>query len=110
MGYYTEYNLEIKTDANKYDDALRKAVEKLKELGVIDYALYEDLESCDTCKWYEHESDMKKVSEFVEDVLFELKGIGEESDDMWIKYFKNGKMQTCKAKIVYESFEETQLK
>lgn len=110
MGYYTEYNLEIKTDAFRYNEALTKTVSKLRELDVIDYALYENLESYDTCKWYSHEDDMKKVSLEVKNVLFELKGIGEESGDMWVKYFKNGKMQRCDAKIVYEPFDETQLK
>ena len=36
--------------------------------------------------------------------LFTLEGSGEEDVDMWIKYFLNGKMQRCQAKIVFEEF------
>jgi hypothetical protein len=42
-------------------------------------------------------------------VLFTLKGEGEESGDMWFKYFKNGKMQVAMARIEFDSFNEGKL-
>lgn len=60
----------------------------------------------DDCKWYEHERDMKELSEKFPTILFTLKGEGEESGDIWIKYFKYGKMQICDAQIVFEPYNE----
>lgn len=64
----------------------------------------------DSCKWYDHEADMRKFSKRYSEVVFTLRGEGEESGDLWIKYFKNGKMQTANARIEYDSFDEGKLK
>jgi hypothetical protein len=64
----------------------------------------------DETKWYEHEEHMRKISLQYPDVIFELRGEGEESGDIWVKYFVNGKMQLCAAKIVFEEFDEKKLK
>ena len=54
--------------------------------------------------WTEHTSEMKKLSEKFPSVLFSLTGRGEKDDDIWIDYYKAGKMQHCRGKIVYEDF------
>jgi len=64
----------------------------------------------DETKWYEHEADMKKISKEYPDVIFELSGEGEESGDVWKKYFVNGKMQVCKAILVFDEFDKSKLK
>jgi hypothetical protein len=65
---------------------------------------------CDEAhKWYEHEVDMAKLSIAVPDVLFRLSGEGEESGDIWDKYFLNGKMQICNATVVKEPFNAAKL-
>ena len=61
------------------------------------------------CKWYQHEDDMKRFSKLYPHILFELSGEGEESGDIWKKYFLNGKMQTCNVKMEFEPFDESKL-
>lgn len=105
MGYYTEYSLAVsgKDELDIIDD-LRKRYESAA------FAFDEDGAPQDSCKWYDHETDMKYFSSLHPDLLFTLTGDGEESGDIWVKYFKNGKMQLCKAKIVLDPFDESQLK
>lgn len=64
----------------------------------------------DQCKWYDHDVDMKWLSEKFPRVLFTLKGEGEESGDIWIKYYKGGKCQECRAEIVFPEYDEALLK
>lgn len=50
----------------------------------------------EACKWYDHENDMKALSRKYPEVLFTLRGEGEDAGDVWVKYFKGGKMQAEK--------------
>ena len=63
----------------------------------------------DDMKWYSHENDMKAYSLQHSTTLFELGGKGEENGDIWKKYFKNGKVQVCKAKITFDAYDEDKL-
>ena len=115
MGYCTRYELKIKGTATKkvtgkLPDGTTATVEvplgNLQEL-LVDHLGYDPF--CGECKWYEHDRDMREFSRNYPEVLFILKGAGEESDDLWISYYKNGKCQSEKGKIVYEPFDETKL-
>lgn len=77
--------------------------------GNAKYALSANGATSNECKWYEHESELRAFSEKHPEVLFELWGKGEESGDMWVQYYKNGLMQTCKAVITYPPYDETKL-
>lgn len=107
MGYYTNYNLKVKEGDLKIQEILDQVEGKFQG---IDYAVDTDGSSLDSVKWYEHEADMHFLSLEFPSIVFELHGEGEESGDVWYKYFKNGKMQHCPAKISFDEYDESKLK
>jgi hypothetical protein len=52
---------------------------------------------------------MRKVSKHYPDLVFKLSGEGEESGDVWVEYYKNGKMQRCSTKITFDEYDESKL-
>lgn len=122
MGYYTNYKLSIlnkdKPDYDKLNTFIEQnkdnESEELPNGKVLSYPLNYLLELFDEgsepTKWYDHEDDMKEFSRMFPNLVFELSGEGEESGDIWKKYFRDGKMQKCEAKIIFDSFDETKLK
>ena len=134
MGYYTEYRLEIEGDTERsmtpqeaLDYILENTVNNVVQVDIdnlppirdaltYDQAVREIGEAGDygnpfegETKWYRHEEDMRKVSTDHPQVLFKLYGEGEESGDIWVKYFKGGKMQECRAKLTFPPFDESKL-
>src|ERR1700733_15663509 len=83
MGYYTDYVASCKENPNHF-------AEKIDFHG----GSLVNGHSPESCKWYEHETDMIKYSKQYPELTFALKGEGEEAGDVWIKYFKNGKITT----------------
>ena len=106
MGYYTAYSLEVQ-DATK--EQLDDICTFLKERNVINYALDEYFECCEIVKWYDHDDDMLALSERFPDLLFCLHGEGEDNTDLWNTYYRDGKMQVCRAEIVYPEFDPMKL-
>ena len=107
MGYYTEYNLKI--EGCDFEKAT-EVIEELRESSDgAEYALNEVGESAENCKWYDHQKDLKEFSKKYPDLVFELNGEGEESGDIWKKYFQNGKVQLCNAVIVFPEFDPRKL-
>lgn len=103
MGYYTNFQLEI-TPAVEND---LQFFDEFREL--TGYNWQRDYEMYDV-KWYRWKDDMRDISKRYPDRLFQLDGQGEESDDLWRAFFKNGKSQICKARIVFDDFNEADLK
>lgn len=125
MGYYTRYELKV-NEGNSYlmakkmleecdgsdrfyafERALEDFVEDLDEKSGNDFIL--SLVSGEEVKWYEHEEDMKFLSQQFPDILFKLHGEGEENGDIWDKYFMNGKMQHCHAVMTIPPFDKSKL-
>lgn len=123
MGYYTRYSIAIHSepversridgiDANGNPSFVY--VERKLSLEDIKYQIsnecgYNTLWE-ESVKWYDHEKDMRDFSRKYPEVVFELSGEGEENGDIWKAYFKNGKMQRCKAIITFDSFDEAKMK
>ena len=105
MGYSTCYTLTVEGDNDRDIITALRA-----ECSNADYALDEIGEPCDSCKWYDHDDDIKSFSLKYPDVIFHLHGEGEEAADVWNTYYKNGKMQHCPAIITFEPFDENKLK
>ena len=98
MGYYTRFELEV-VSGGDYETDYEEVVSEQ-----ADYNPFSD-----ETKWYSFEKDMKKVSKQHPKVVFKLSGEGEEAGDLWRAYFKDGKMQMCKARIEYNNFDEAQM-
>lgn len=108
MGYYTTYKLTV---SEPLDDFAMPIIDNLRDVSSdAKYALDADGSSRDSCKWYDHETELKSFSAKYPDILFTLNGEGEESGDVWVKYFKGGKMQVEKAVIQLAPFDPVKLR
>jgi hypothetical protein len=96
MGYETRYEISTSPISDEVIDAVKTA---------SGYTYLFD----DSCKWYDHEEHCKAVSKMYPEVLIEISGEGEESGDIWKKYFLNGKMQECRAKFSIPPFDKSKL-
>jgi hypothetical protein len=122
VGYYTNFTLDWDGSASETKPChhcggtgkliVADAVQEFIEHEPFCYGNIEPINANleDSVKWYDHETDMKRLSERFPDVLFTLKGEGEEAGDVWVKYFKGGKMQTSKAEIKLDTFDPKKLK
>ena len=114
MGYYTDYTLDVCTATRSEDSfttanyispliktQLEDEIEKLDvfEGGNCDDGWYGN------AKWYDWEEDMLLLSKRFPEVMLTLGGIGEEFGDIWEAYFCDGRVQVCKADIVYPPFD-----
>lgn len=56
----------------------------------VDFDLVEIVSPEQKMKWYSHEEDMMNLTGIFPDLVFVLKGEGEDSGDSWIKIFHDG--------------------
>ena len=115
MGYNTNYQIDIRTQS--ITDATCPtcgAIGKISLENIVKGAL-DDPQNfptsygcsfqgcCDDgpIKWYDHDDEMKRLSKHFPDVVFILKGDGEDSDDRWVTYYKNGISQSFTATVVF---------
>ena len=97
MSYRTTYNLSIQEGG----PTTREVAEKLSDYGREEFAgrredpeIWEELVTgFMQASWYDHEAHMKMVSKDHPDVLFTLKGEGENNGDQWTEFHMNGRVQ-----------------
>lgn len=108
MGYTTYFTVS-RNDGEPFTDAEAAA---LDELGIFDSSDDENEPSSmeGAAKWYDSFNDMKEFSRSFPGVVFKLHGEGEQNDDLWDAYFKDGKGQNCSADIIYPDYDEEKLK
>jgi len=110
MGYTTYFTV----SRNDGEPFTPEQLEALDQLGVFDEETEEGDERVvaleGASKWYDSFDDMKEFSRDFPGVVFKLHGEGEQNDDLWDAYFKNGKGQECRADIIYPDYDEEKLK
>lgn len=104
MGYYTDFI--IKVEGEKMSDDIVNAITNISQ---YEFEWYND-EISTYSKWYNCDDDMRKLSELFPDKLFRVDGQGEDPDDIWRLYWKNGKVQESKRIVLYEPFDENKLR
>ena len=106
MSYYTSYEITVKGDVS---DVVKDAITlNMEKLVLPEYNEWMGGWAC-YGNWYEHEEDMKELSLKFPDIVFDVYGDGEETEDLWHKYFKNGKMQYCPVRFEFDDFDESKL-
>lgn len=104
MGYFTEHTMEIvKGDLGLIEDLLEDCEEARYSIDAVGDCYQES-------KWYDHKKDLLEFSEKHPDAILKLSGEGEESRDLWVEYYKAGKMQLCKARISFDEFNIDRMK
>lgn len=96
MGYYTYYDLRLK-GASADDE--QKIVERLRDMGIIGYALHEDLSCAGEATWYSQDEDMAKLSVEFPHIHFTMVGEGDNREDVWERHYLNGMTQELYAEI-----------
>lgn len=121
MGYYTAYSLyaftidtnDSESEYNSTPLSLLTETELDAEIAKMDvFEYHRDGDAawyCSEAKWYEWEKDMLLLSKRFPEVLFCLRGEGEDHEDLWEAFFLNGAVQHCPAYITYDEFDRTKL-
>lgn len=104
MGYYTRFSLGV--NADNEDQII---AEFRGECDYAEHCLTETGSTNEPGKWYNHDEDIRKFSKKYPDVLFEMRGEGEEAGDLWVLYAQNGKVHKSRAKVIYEEFDPEKL-
>lgn len=53
-----------------------------------------NLDPEDHFKWYDADRDMLELSKIFPDIIFRLRGQGDDSDDKWETYYNDGRLHT----------------
>lgn len=101
MSYKTRFSLSV---VNNFGDSFSEFAEFIESHRFYAIWNYNRL-----AKWKNHEADMRFLSKKFPSLIFKLEGMGESITDIWVKYFKEGKMQLCRAVISFEPFSEDEL-
>ena len=103
MGYHTYYELHCLNEP--IPDEAYDLADKQFSAGHAG-ALYTE----QAITWYSSHEDMLEFSKKFPDSVFCLHGVGDEDDDRWNAYYKNGKSQMCPVRFEYDEYDEEKLK
>ena len=108
MAYLTTYTLKT----HKSDKCISEILSQVKKSDFEEmfFAISEQGRTKESCSWYDHEGDIIKLSLLFPDTIFDLHGSGEESGDIWHKYFFRGKVQRCRAIITFDEYNQELLR
>ena len=111
MGYYTCFSLEVMVaDNSAVHPEAAAIIAKLRETNEnANYAFDQDGATEMDAKWYDYTDELRVFSKLYPDALLVLYGDGENSDDFWYSYFRNGKVQYTPARIEFDEFDEAEL-
>jgi hypothetical protein len=103
MGYYSYYTFWIEDVPGDYkplteDKEIMSFIEKNNGYGELLYAIDNE------CKFYEYHDTMKNLSTIFPDKLFRVYREGEESADLEESFYKNNKMVSYIAKVIFPQF------
>jgi hypothetical protein len=85
MGYITRYRVSTPNDDKTVLNQVVRRVSSSAGYDVLSVAWSTE------GRWYEHEKDMRYASQLTPGVLIVLEGRGESEDDVWRKYFLDGR-------------------
>lgn len=106
MGYYTEHKLSILKDPNNKEEIIMETIEGDDDFYGLSSGL--DVWNSET-KSYNLSDSILSLSTTFPMVVFRLEGSGEENNDNWVCYYRDGKKQYCKGVITYDDFNEDKL-
>lgn len=114
MGYYTDYEIEAsgfkdKTEAEFFEFKLGKDVGYTLESGSNGIAsdnTWTFSAKINEAKWYDWETNMKKISKEFPHITIDVTGVGEEQGDMWKARFRNGEFERVVAEFKMPDFTE----
>ena len=95
MSYYTDYYL---ISYNDKDGVASDALKNYSELSWNNKRLFQD-------KWFDWRHDLEEISPKYPEVTFKLEGRGEDKDDWWKAYIKNGRIEVFKAEVTFKKPE-----
>lgn len=104
MGYYTFIDITYDVELNTPKDNRIQEWIDTHEIG----NLFDDLYpggACGQIKNVAPDPEIIELSKAFPDVLFTLRGSGEEPEDLWRTYFRNGLSQEAAAAITYPEFD-----
>jgi hypothetical protein len=110
MGCYTKYCLEIENTDEKTSVDLNLIIPQIRRTYSSAFNSFnKDGFFQNESKWYFVNDDLCEFSLKYPTILFKLYGYEEEIDDIWIRYYLNGKMVHKLATIVYPPFNPDEL-
>jgi hypothetical protein len=105
MGYYTWYSIEKVQGDPEVVAAFEADFENGNiptEYGSLDQMFSASGDAHDSMKWYDRVEDMTNISIAYANTLFVVSGQGEDHDDVWREYYRNGVMERVYPIITYD--------